>query len=590
MTCRAFVVFSCIASMTCAVAGKSGADDAGAKLIAESKAVIDTFSEGTDYKASLAKLDAIFDRAFESVSPRKGDAFRAIALHRRLAKLLNGAAPSMRPMLLKAFRDQPAFMHALLFAIKPQDNPTKVTAVIDQLVRRNQLARFPNLAAAVCLVHDEPLTRQIVENKTTAPAPVAIFDYYAANAKKMAFDPGRAPVTLLIWVVDFTGSVDELKWVLTRYRGRQSLGKVYFEIEYDLDHLRRGVPKRVTQEGYTLPNIARYGGVCADQAYFAMSVGKAIGIPSTMAKGERSQVFHAWVGFIRQQNRTVVWDFNTGRYAAYKTLRGMVTDPQTRQLIPDSYVSLTAGAMTISNRERWHAIALTDALQHQISKSGAQGNSVSQRWIEALEAALLLNAANADIWSVVGDASEKGLLSLSLKRDIANLLMKVAGKRFPDFTLAVLKRLIVSIEGTAEQERIWSSAGRLFKSRPELMAEIMMARAEMWKKAGDDRRAGSIYSDVVIRYANSGPFVVEAVKQTEQQLMKLDRAKSVPKLYENCLNRTEKPGNYSVQFRELSNWYRVATLYQQWLEKNGETRKAGILAGIIMKELEKDKK
>src|SRR5262249_20341397 len=139
------------------------------------------------------------------------------------------------------------------------------------------------------------------------------------------------------------------------------VGGRFFDIRYDFNHLRRGTPKQVTLEGFTLQNIAKFGGVCADQAYFAMSVGKAIGVPTALAVGEGGRSAHAWVGFLQAQNGRGSWNFDIGRYEAYQGVRGDVVDAQTRREIPDSYVSLLAESIGTRPVDREASVALTDA-------------------------------------------------------------------------------------------------------------------------------------------------------------------------------------------------------------------------------------
>ena len=61
--------------------------------------------------------------------------------------------------------------------------------------------------------------------------------------------------------------------------------------------------KKVTAAGWSLPNILQHGGVCADQAYFAVTVGKSIGVPTAYTIGLGGEVGHAWVGFLQARGK-----------------------------------------------------------------------------------------------------------------------------------------------------------------------------------------------------------------------------------------------------------------------------------------------
>jgi len=73
--------------------------------------------------------------------------------------------------------------------VQPDDKITAVYDLFDKLrtQRPDQMDAYANLVASICVVHDEPLKRNVNENKVTAPDPIAIFDYYVANEKSMAF-------------------------------------------------------------------------------------------------------------------------------------------------------------------------------------------------------------------------------------------------------------------------------------------------------------------------------------------------------------------------------------------------------------------
>src|SRR5205807_3987797 len=117
---------------------------------------------------------------------------------------------------------------------------------------------------------DKPLERHINENTAKGADPIEIFDYYVKNESRMYFGIRNVPAELLAYVVDTTASVEEMGWALQKYAGDKEVGKRFFDVKYDYDNFRKGTPKKITTLGFTLPNILKYGGVCADQAYFAM--------------------------------------------------------------------------------------------------------------------------------------------------------------------------------------------------------------------------------------------------------------------------------------------------------------------------------
>ena len=225
---------------------------------------------------------------------------------------------------------------------------------------------YANLVAAICVVHDEPLTRHVNENKVSSPDPLAIFDYYVANEKSMAFGIKNVPPEVLIYVVDSqTSSIDEMKWALSRYASLTLPSAAIFSTHQIRRRLfpRHRRPKKLDTAPFTLPNILRLGGVCADQAYFAVSIGKAIGVPTAYTTGESAETAHAWVGFLAAQGNKGAWNFNSGRYEEFRGVTGLVQDPQSRDYIPDAYLSYTAEMLNTTAVARQTAAALSRCRQ-----------------------------------------------------------------------------------------------------------------------------------------------------------------------------------------------------------------------------------
>lgn len=503
----------------------------------------------------------------------------------RCDAFLESLNPSYREHIETLFDQHPRFARLLLFSIQPEDKPGGMVELL-MSIEQARLAAFkthPNLVAAIVLVHDEPMTLEIVENKVKSPDPVSILDYFIQNHKRLTIDPNSLPPRLLVWVVDTTASIEEMQWALKRHGKDRLIGKTYFDLEYDYRHLRRGVPKKVTQAGYTLPNLKRYGGVCADQAYYATMIGKAIGVPTAIAKGERAQIFHAWTGFLQVDARRVSWNFSEGRYPAYRSMRGAVLDPQTRETVPDSIVSLSANLYRLDDAQRWQCEARCDALEHLIED---KATPVAEK-IALFDRILDDNPFHIDAWLAIVALAETGQMSPKEKMQVAKELMRVSGQRYPDFTMLILKPIIATFEDAQEQEKLWAEAYKLFAHRKELAAEVLMARAAAWSARGEKKKATLLYEDVIKRYANDGPFVIEALEHTEQSLIDLGKPDVVPRLYRQTLDRIDTPGNYAPDFRKLSNWYRVAVLYKQKLEAAGDDRQAAKLQKRIDQVIDK---
>jgi hypothetical protein len=442
-------------------------------------------------------------------------------------------------------------------------------------------------------VRDRPLVNPVQRDAEHSPDPVDVFDFYVAHESQMFFGIRRMPVDLLVYVVDTTASIEEMNWAMAKYAGTQNVGDLFFKIDYDYDYFEGKTPeRRVVMEGYNLPNILKYGGVCADQAYFATSVGKAIGVPTAYTVGVSAEMNHAWVGFLQLQGRSARWNFNSGRYESYQGVRGNVADPQGKKRIADSYVSLLAESIGTSAVARRNAIAMTDAARrlaggkdaggpfavpdlptdalHSTTAQPAARISNSQSELDLIEMGLRQCPTYSAGWELVADLARQGQLSETQKSRWSTLVQQLCGQKYPDFTLAVLEPMVETVQNPAQQSRIWDTAFAEFQNRPDLAAEIRLHQAALWKNNGDLTKAGICYEDVIQRYINAGPFALRAVTGAEDVLNQMGQDAKVLDLYAVAAKLVIKPDQpMALEFFRESNFFKVREAYAKKLDAAG---------------------
>ncbi len=571
----------------------------GKQVRAQVDAILVELREDGDFEQADAVLQEVFDRVAAYAQIDDKDVFREAAFALRLTRQLKEVDEALRPDLLAFLSENGELAATLAFLVKAQhEKPAEIYALFDRLRRSRgeKLQRYANLTAAICVVHERPLKRRVNENTAQSVDPLEIFDYFVANEKYMFFPIRNVPAELLIYVVDTTATVGEMSWALRRYAGDPAVGRRFFDIKYDKEHFRKGAPKRVTVAGWNLPNILRYGGVCVDQAYFAMTVGKSIGVPTAFASGANSKVGHAWVGFLQAQGNQAWWNFEVGRYKAYQGVRGNVFDAQIRRRIPDSYVSLLADLARIRRSDRWAAAAYTDASMRLLELAEADGERAAlgrveevdparqanvESALELIEQALRISPEYAGGWMVIRDLARADKLTLAQKKRWAGVLHRLCGTRYPDFYLAILRPMIESLDEVREQNAFWNKAFDLFSGRHDLAASVRMSQAEMWKQAGAPAKAGLCYEDVIFRYANAGRFVIKALAEAEKLLRRAGRSDRVLLLYDRAFTSIKKPPDLSGPFYKRSNYYRVGKLYADRLEQEGLKREAAALRATI---------
>lgn len=560
--------------------------------------ILDGLESTKDSVAAKSAAADLFDQVALYAPDNQLAAFRDASFCRRLTRQVDQLPADADPIGTLAYlRKNPDLASTLVFLI-PQDSKRvgDIYAVLAKLRQKHadQLNRFASLTAALCVVRSQPLVDRVNENKVEADDPVAVWEYYAANERRMFFGLKFVPAELLGYVVDTTASVGDLRWALNKYQGDKVIGQHFFDIKYDYDNARTGATKKVTTAGYTLPNILQFGGVCADQAYFATTIGKAIGVPTAYTVGEAAEVGHAWVGFLASNGRSGAWDFNVGRYEAYQGVRGTVRDPFSRETIPDNYVSLLGQLIGTKPVDRQNCAALTDVATRFRRAVGGQEPFAAAApedcapgtfratprsadvatTLNLIELALRQCSGNLATWLEIRDMAVANQLTLKDKQRWADILMRLGAKQYPDFTLEIITPMVKTVSDVKEQDALWRALLPVFKSRFDLSAAIMINEAKMWADANEPVRAGNCYMNVVQSYANSGPFIVDALKGAENLLVSTNHPDRVVQLYAVTWQQIKPPTRFAQMFIRSSSWYRVGEMYADKLKAAGQDMQA----------------
>jgi hypothetical protein len=566
---------------------------------ATATAVMTRLQSDNDYPAAIASLQSLFDQTILYTPDDRLECMREADFALRLARQLKNTPPATRNAVLPFLLKHENLASTLVFLVRPDhEKPTSVYALLNKLQesRGDNLEKYASLAAAICVVQHKPFTVHINENQVKSVDPVDIFDYYVKNENRMYFGIRNVPAELLVYVVDTTATISEMNWALDKYANTSNVGRLFFDIKYDYEYLKRGTDKTVTVKGYNLPNILKYGGICADQAYFATAVGKAIGVPTAYDTGSSGESAHAWVGFLQFNGKVGQWNFDSGRYEAYQGVRGNVLDPQSHQDIPDSYVSLLSEIIGTRTADRQTAVALTDAADrlNEIDKkestaqiSPPSPDQVSKGTFTAkarptntsgqlglIELALKESVAYAPAWFFVRDLAVDKKLSMADKQHWSTLLLQLGAKKYPDFTLAVLMPMAQTIEDPQQRDTLLTQIRPLFASRMDLSASIIMAQAHLWESQNQINRAGQYFMEVVQRYTNSGPFVLAALTGAEKLLKTSGHADQISTLYGQAWSRTTKPDEMAQEFMQESNWFHIGKMYAKKLKEAGDAGKA----------------
>lgn len=252
-------------------------------------------------------------------------------------------AERLNPELLAAWVADSEFSDLLFSAISEDDYLPGVLWILQEiaLAHPENFKKYPALALAIAIVYDARPPdfwphRQVDQAHVPIAeiSPPAWFAQWveASESKTLLSDLGKMPPSQLKFVVDAPLSATEFAWGRKNARfPRGNFERAFSAVNYRDDRLETRTYSWDDGD-YTLENILAKGGICVDQAYFAMIAGKARGLPTLFFTGQGADGGHAWFGFLKNADR---WDMDAGRYENQNYAVGEALDPQNWMPISD---------------------------------------------------------------------------------------------------------------------------------------------------------------------------------------------------------------------------------------------------------------
>jgi len=461
--------------------------------------------------------------------------------------------------------------------LHPDDRLPQVLTVMNQLLKHDPQAgsEYENLMLALALAWDQP--RRPPVHRQMGPEPLAYeadigrrYDFfkqlYASGKARIAYD--RLSVSDLLFVVETPVPLSELEWARDNEGGSASSWKKKF---YDIKYAQG----RLMSEGYawphgsyTLEKIKSHGGICVDQAYYAVMTARANGIPAIYFSGMGSTSGHAWFSYLRGPGR---WELDVGRYESQNYTTGEAVHPQTGKPMTDHEViytcerSLYSSDYTVAGR--WTRIARV------LLEAGAHAEAVAC----TRQARRLLPRYEAP-WNLEQEALE-GV------RDDAALEKLLAEK-------ASVFRKYTDILVAAERERIVL----LHRMGDSVRAGIVLR--DLISKVRTDKR-DDLVRELIALQVESREDPVRARKELERLLnSQVEEGQKLVELMQEYLRKTREDGQTreAVRFmekfigrlRKMYGWQmtpvyekRLLHLLRQAYENDGNERGAAETREII---------
>jgi hypothetical protein len=494
----------------------------------------------------LYKSGGLFDR--KQYRPLRAALAEAFA--RKHADTIREAFGENHDSLSAWLGRHPDIREELFVALDEQHDDLKAAlALFAQLWKEfpGRVESHAPLAIATAVVWDRPTPRQgkpgglydyrshQLRTKSNLPDGMVDargnFEYLSGKDAILADTIKVLPWEFLVFVVDHTTPLKERKWaqqyVLTR-RGRVS--SWHQDIAYDHGMLQtertgKGPGPKLAGHDYTLENIKRYGGVCAQQADFVARVGKSLGQPSMYVHGKSSyRGWHAWVMWVSvgkpgkagkdRVRFDLVSDGRTRGFEKDAFYVGHLTDPQTGR--------------TITDRDLWRRLSVIGAdplaarqarLVMRAYPTVCKGLGVKER-LAYLDRTLQLVPQSEEAWLEVARLTREGELKGAWRGAAANKLAVLTKtfSRHPDFIARLSDDLLAPETSRAPKVRHYAHVASLFEkaSRPDLCCDVRLKLAKLHAEQKRYKDATQVLTLGVRKFPTEGRYIPRLLAAYEE--------------------------------------------------------------------------
>ena len=298
----------------------------------------------------------------------------------------------------------PTMLQALLSTLTDSDYAPMVLENLREIREAHPATwrEYGNLAIALAVVNDAAVpdfwphiqvTPSLVPKEIPPVATQFARWVTAHKAGRLELDPRKLSPGQLKFVVDAFVSESELEWARKNLRlTRSNFDRAFSEVAYRPERIKA---RRFfwNSSPYTLEAIRKEGGICVDQAYYAMIAGKAHGLPTLFFTGQGKDGGHAWFGYMKRDDK---WELDVGRYSQQNYAVGQALDPQTWLPISDHELRLLAARFRDKPE---FAASMNDLAMAAIFEK----NGDSARAAEAYASAVQTCPQNPDAWQSQGE-------------------------------------------------------------------------------------------------------------------------------------------------------------------------------------------
>jgi hypothetical protein len=443
---------------------------------------------------------------------------------------------------IMAWLNQNPEVKELLFtSIDPEsDRIENALSVFKDLyhVGPDKLKTYANIAVACSVVWDDPKsiydyrghqirTRSELPDGATNNRHVENYKYLIDTDAVLKGILLNLPWELLVHVVNHSTPIAERNWVLSNYLKRKAhIGTSYKDVKYDTEMLRsemrNGPGKgecRIGGKPYTLENLSKYGGVCAQQADFASRVAKSLGVPAEYVGGEgNSGGRHAWVMWVEIKSATKdkldVTLLSEGRYLLDQYYIGTLKDPKSGRDITDREMEMGLAAIVFAPNAGRQADLLMRV--YPIVREKKQYSPKQQ--LDYIKKVIDIYNFNDRAWSERANLLKSGALTDAVGAvNVSDMAIRVF-QNHPDFSWKYADDLLTPVKDKQIRARQFEKMVSRYEQlgRPDLACEARLKLAEYQVDTKDFKAAAEGLSKTIIKFPAEGRYVPKMLEKLQE--------------------------------------------------------------------------
>jgi hypothetical protein len=431
-------------------------------------------------------------------------------------------------------------LHRFAETVNPSDSLTNCFEILSTLYAYDPAGRdrWFDLMLAFSVVWDVPERPPVhdQEGKKTLPYKPSIskrYDYfktlYSGDSAKIPYSSLTAAE--LVFAVDTPVPLSELEWARMNETGTcASWSGKYYSIEYDHDRLETG-DYDWPRGTYTLSEIRERGGICVDQAYYAVMTARAFGIPAIFFHAKGKDGGHAWFSYMLKPGH---WNLNVGRYESQKYTTGLTVNPQTNGEMTDHDVAYTC-------EKSLHSPDFRDANAYA-SIADVLLKTDPRNALRCAQKARWLAPGYIRPWEIETEA-------LIAQKDYSDLLelvdeQKRVFSQYPDLVVAAVNRVepVLAAAGREEEaRRLRRSLSReVDEGRDDLQRFLGQEEIDRLVGSGDIRNARRRMEELLQEHIADGAKVIGLIDHYTDVTKETKEAKPAARFLEEYARKFEQ--------------------------------------------------